>query len=280
MIPFDELERSKRIFDFDMSLGSIDKIPSEHQDDFMNLNMVNVAADDVIYRIYSLDRFLELVQSKKNVLVNTKLWDDPFENFLLGCKAQLSTGEIVDMSLIRDSWYGQCWSFKEECDGLWRTNTSSKCKRAIKVKTTVGKLFRSFYDFSNPAHSLSFFIGKVEYVKKKNIISFLKAPSAQQAVHDTSNISQMRSLLFKREEFSYEKEVRLLYNCEANGSIRSCVYQYEINPNDLFDEIVIDPWAKDDDVIWIKKQLVQNGITRSVVKSDLYSLNNEVIILN
>ena len=280
MKPFDEKKRSGQLFEYDMKLGSINKIPADCQPDFMNLNMVNVDPDEVVYRIYSLDRFLELAQTRQNTLVNTKLWEDPFENFLLGCQAQFSDGRIIDMSNVRDSWYGQCWSYKEECDGLWRTNTAAKTHRAIKVKTTIGRLFQSFYDFTNQFHSICYFIGKIEYIDKNDILTFLKTTSASDAARDTSNISQMRSLLFKRKEFGYEQEVRLLYCTEANGRSKQCVFQYGIDPNVLFDEIVIDPWATDSDVQWITNQLQGFGITIPIIKSDLYSQNKAVILFS
>ena len=35
-----------------------------------------------IYRIFTIDRLIEMFDEKVNTLVKPELWDDPFENFL------------------------------------------------------------------------------------------------------------------------------------------------------------------------------------------------------
>jgi len=53
--------------------------------------------DTPIYRIVPLDRACRNIQSKTSSLTRTGKWGDPFENFLHRAKAELPSGEPVDL---------------------------------------------------------------------------------------------------------------------------------------------------------------------------------------
>jgi hypothetical protein len=76
------------------------------------------------------------------------------------------------------------------------------------------------------------FIGEVEYLTQKDLVSKLKDIN----VLNTSGSGIAESLIYKRVEFKHEKEVRLLYT-EESGRF----HQFTIDSFDLFDEIVFDP---------------------------------------
>src|SRR5215211_4029195 len=83
-------------------------------------NYIHLEPDDLdrkIYRVFSLERLLELISSKQNVLVKPLLWDDPFENFILRATAKYE-GRNVHFEA-KDFLYGQCWSLNEESDAMW-----------------------------------------------------------------------------------------------------------------------------------------------------------------
>ena len=82
-------------------------------------NAINLALDDTVYRIFTLEKFIRTLQSGKLCLVRPALWKDPFENFFLNSQG-VYDGQLVGLDSIRDSWYGQCWTLRKECDGLWR----------------------------------------------------------------------------------------------------------------------------------------------------------------
>lgn len=87
----------------------------------------------------------------------------------------------------------------------------------------------------------------------------------------------MLTLLTKREEFEYESELRLLY-CDSNRGLENqLVYQYDINPNQLFDEAILDPFTSDIYYPRLEAIIRQAGFVNRVAKSDLYEKNNAVI---
>ncbi len=196
----------------------------------------------------SVDRFLQILESKKLTLVRPKLWDDPFESFLLKSKGKRKTGEIVNFDQIREKFYGQCWTLKEESDGIWRNY--AKNENEIRVKTTVRELMEAFYDKTNSCHSLSYFIGKVDYYPETTLRKWVEKPGYLKSHFDSSGKCLCKTALLKRKEFDYEKEVRLIFIAPTNDS-EACVsnpwdhkkdwFSFEINPSELFDSLLIDP---------------------------------------
>lgn len=267
-------------------------ISNDNKKAYMDANLIDLAFDTPIYRIFRIDRLISTLKGKKLCLVKPQLWDDPFENFLLNASGVLDDGTPVSFEPTREQFYGQCWSLKEECDGLWRNYTSYSCEKctfcnywkrhghsptSAKVKTTVGKLIDAFYDETNPFHSLCYFMGKVRYCTIDEIVDYLKEAN----VTDTTNVNQVLSLLIKRESFSYEEEVRLVFSRPSSGSKidlstiknqwddNSDTFEFTIDPDQLFDEIELNPWIDEDKccsiICDIKKYY--NG---EVMKSKLY----------
>src|SRR5713226_4370222 len=78
----------------------------------MKINQfINFASRDIdrsIYRIVSCERFLQILRDRENGLVRPRLWDDPFENFILNCVAVTPDGARTKIRF-RDQLYGQCW---------------------------------------------------------------------------------------------------------------------------------------------------------------------------
>lgn len=278
MNPFNTQQRQSELNAIAARLGgTLNNVPQQNQATVREYNIINLDPQTEIYRIFSFDRFIEMIQSGRNTLVRPIMWDDTFENFLMGARGMYQ-GHPISFQPVRDSWYGQCWTIKEECDGMWRANTRDN-SRAVKVKTTVGRLFESLYDFNNQFHNLSYFIGKVDYIPKADIQAFLSnsLSMATQVLLHTSNIPQMLTLLTKREEFEYESELRLLY-CDSNRGLgNQLVYQYDINPNQLFDEAILDPFTPDIYYPRLESIIRQAGFVNRVAKSDLYEKNNAVI---
>ena len=235
-----------------------------------NANAINLSLDDAIYRIFTLDRFLEMIKEGKNTLVRPSMWDDPFENILFSHQYLDSTGNPIDMSSIRDSWYGQCWTAKEdECDGLWRVYSENGTKRCVRVKTTVRKIFEPLYD-GLQEHEWQCFIGKVDYSSEGDIIAVLES-FAQAIATDPQNVNQMQLLLTKRTEFKYEDEVRILYCRGVAPNNYDTSYQYDVDFNSAFDEVMLDPWCPDRMVKNFADNIYLAGYHGEVTKSQLYA---------
>ncbi len=237
----------------------------------IDANAINLGLNTPIYRILSYHRFLEMVKTNQNTLARPSMWDDPFENVLLNHEYRKPDGELIDMSCISDSWYGQCWTHRsEECDGLWRVYTNNGAKRSVRIKTTVRKIFEPLYDDGAKDKEWQFFIGRVDYSTEEEIRGVLELAS-QPLASDPTNVNQMQMLLTKRKEFSYEQEVRILYCKGVDNNNHDTIYQYEIMPNVVFEEVLLEPWCPDHMVKNYADEIYLAGYHGIVSKSKLYA---------
>ncbi|EPK9348293.1 TPA: DUF2971 domain-containing protein, partial [Klebsiella pneumoniae] len=109
------------------------------------ININNI--DTPVYRIFSYERFIELITTNQLVLVQPSMWDDPYENFFLKTEVVSDDGEFGSLESLCNSWYGQCWTENEDTDAMWRIYSPEK--RGVRVKTTIRKLFLTLYDTSD-----------------------------------------------------------------------------------------------------------------------------------
>lgn len=275
MIQFSTSDRISKIQELDHKINyGQNELPFKNG--FLDCNSLNVDLNVFLYRITKYDRLLSMIKEKKNVLVRPSLWEDPYENFLLSGEGILPNGQKVSLEELKNKHYAQCWSKKEECDGLWR-NFRSKDDFAVKIKVKAFDLFNEFYDMTNGFHSLSYFIGQVNYISEDTVKSYF-----DENINILSNSGQylpfIRALLIKRSQFEYEEEVRLIFNQPSKDDIANVknpwdgtdLFSYVIDPNLLIDEIIFEPWIDDADFKAKEKELRTIGYTGKINKSSLY----------
>ncbi|RRJ90516.1 hypothetical protein [Flavobacterium macacae] len=258
----------------------------------MENNLINLQKGDLdknIYRIYQLDRFIDLLTNKTNVLVRTSLWEDPFENFILNSTGKLPSGQLFTISS-RDKYFGQCWSLKKESDAMWRIYSQHiKDEKSgdlitgnigVKVKSNIGKIFEPLFNSQksaiNPKNGLPYilnsFIGKVEYKRKNDLIGLL-SQNVSNIIFDQSGKGQASTLMLKRLAFTHEREVRIVHSyddCDESDKI----YSYQIDPNHCFDEIVVDPRIPKQEYLKIKNLIRKAGYKNRIIQSGLYKIEN------
>lgn len=256
------------------------------KDDYIDANTINVDLDAPLYRIMSIDRLCDLLIHKRLGMVHPQRWDDPYEVFLMRSYGITSQGFGVGFELITNALYGLCFSLKPECDGLWRSYSASSCTNCtickwrkrhgkqtltVKIKTTGRKLMDAFYDISNEVHPLAYWIGKVDYCDSSQIAQIVANGSL--LITDNTGVGLIQTLLVKRKPFEYEKEVRLLfYMSELNQTSQintPDLYFFDVEPNDLIEEIEFSPWVGEKDVNRLTSQIKKyyNG---NVTRSKLY----------
>lgn len=234
------------------------------QNNFIDIDL-NVK-DQYIYRIISIERLIELFSKKTNVLVSPKKWEDPFENFILNSKARLHDGEIVDFGF-RDDFYGQCWSRHKASDAMWRIYSPKT--NGVRIRTTIPKLAHSLASELEPCENVQCFIGKVKYLNNAKMMNF--ASTVFKGKINPQAYELAKTLLIKRPAFRHENEVRLLYFESKNGISRD-VYKYDIDPHDLFDQIMIDPRVDYAEFKKIKADIKsRTGFKGRILRSLLYA---------
>jgi hypothetical protein len=87
-----------------------------------------------------------------------------------------------------------------------------------------------------------------------------------------SGTGQAWTLMFKRQEFSHEEEVRLVY-FNHDKSYTGDLFSYSIgDPSQLIDDIVFDPRLPEVMFTVFKDHLEKEGFTGRVSQSKLYRL--------
>lgn len=231
------------------------------------LNIQEKDLDREIYRIMPIYRLLEIFDEKKLTLLKPEKWDDPYENLLLKGKALIG-GEPTELSTLKESVYGQCWTLHKETDAMWRIYSSDK--QGAKVKTTIRKLLDALQKVSGSHAKVHCFIGEVEYLNQKNLIKKLNNIN----LLDTSGAGIPQSLIYKRVEFKHEREVRLLYTNKSDN-----VHKFKIDPIELFDEIVFDPRINKHLLEVYKEAFKKYGFKKSIRQSVMYQAPKDLIVI-
>jgi len=221
--------------------------------------------DKPIYRIFTIQRLLEVFGENALTLVKPSKWDDPFENFLMKAKGVLPDGTQFSVAS-REHFYGQCWTNKRETDALWRIYAPDK--NGVRVRTTPRKLLTALLT-QNPQTNgvnLTCFIGKVEYFKKDVLEGFFRV--LPDLLTDKAGVGLAKTLLLKRTEFEHEDEVRILFNSLKDSA--EDLYKVSIDPFTFFDGIVFDPRMNYTMFKIFKAHFKKLGFSNHILKSTLY----------
>lgn len=249
-------------------------------------NLIRINNPDIpIYRTFPFGRFREVLLERSLALVAPSLWDDPFENFLIRCAiTYIQDGKWRQdfFDRIRKPVYGQCWSLAAESDALWRiyskVDKDQQTGRnrvveyeGVKVRTTARKLLGALWETSPIEPSDACFLGQVEYMPQEAAAQCVadEVGRARLKAFD-DGLGHARALLIKSEPFDHEREVRLIFVELREGYGNKPVFPIGIDPNALFEEVVLDPRLHGDDVRDREEELRSLGYNGRVTKSDLY----------
>lgn len=236
------------------------------------LNLSDIDLDRPIYRVISFERLLEIFENNTNTLVKPGKWDDPFENFILKSKFQFDDGSLVNIEF-SDQYYAQCWTLHKASDAMWRIYSSTS--QGVRIKTTIRKLAFSLADGENECCNSRCFIGRVEYLSNPNLMKF--ANNALRGLPTSQKFAN--TLLVKRPAFKHEREVRLIY-FDSGEKNKSDVYAYKIDPNDLIDQIMIDPRLSVTEYKELKERIKhETSFKGEIRRSLIYAPPNEMVFI-
>jgi len=241
----------------------------------------NINGNTNLFRIMSFEDLLKSIKEKKFTLVKATEWakNDLFEYHLQNISANDKYNNKIEFLLLSQQLYGSCFSVKEECIKLWNMfGKNDKNTPYVKIKTTLLKFMNFFYDETQEFHDLKFFSGEICYVTDTSIkkiskkISNIFANSCNDENSANMDLAFVHvfPLLMKSESFEYEQEVRFILN--KRNSFNDQFYYFNIEPNNLFEEVVFSPWIQDEDFKKYKKHLINLGYTGIIKKSNLTNL--------
>jgi hypothetical protein len=172
-----------------------------------------------LYRIVSLETFIDVIHNKHERYVRPACWDDTFEGYLFEklsdeMERKRIIKEIYDnvcprnyratidnvLNLEHSKYfvYGQCWSKEADSDAMWRIYSYGK--HSIQIMSTEEKLNRML-----SKGNVSGYVCEVDYDvdTEEDLI-------CKQVSQLKGSLRSFEPFLHKRRAFEHEKEVRVL----------------------------------------------------------------------
>ena len=263
-----------------------------------NIQRENYSDSDIIWRYMDLSKFLSILEYRQLYLTRIDKFEDkfegsfPIEDFKINAKKLIgSAGESL-LSESKETFvealklaykYGvfvNCWHQNNfESYAMWKVYLKSN--EGIAIKTTVGNLKKSI--LNNNSDWVSYY--KVEYLDydKDSILSTVEKK------RKAGYLIPPLPVFFKRKDFEYEKEFRIMTMYEASVSdvkdlnvvnaemnimrqtAKECV-KINIDLNELIQELYISPFADS----WYY-ELIKNLLTRYALDKPIYQskINNK-----
>ncbi len=232
------------------------------------INLETRDLERIVYRTFSRSRFEDLLASNNNGLVHPTKWEDPFENFLLTRTiVREANGSAISLQNLAEDWYGQCWTFNEESDALWRIYSAQN--DGIKVAVRLGDLLDDLaQSVTHP--SLQAFAGRVLYWTENEIRNHMATLDFGNLAIGGQNDRFAELMCIKREAFAHEAEVRLLFcDLETKTGLNG-VRPFPFHPNTRLRGVVVDPRLSQQDAETMMKDLTKGGLTVKIERSTLY----------
>lgn len=173
---------------------------------FINLTRETFLKDyKRVYRFTTLDRFIEVLKTRKFAFVNPTKWTDPFEKFFIERDFLVNTKKFK--LPIKDRVFAVCVSGTDSSEAYWKVYAPKK--DGIRLTFDTEKLLTNFLDRIPDA---DVYIGKVSYqiTREFHKISFDKKGLIDEINNSKIGQHQIKLLLKKRKPFMYEDEVRIM----------------------------------------------------------------------
>ena len=151
-------------------------------------------------------------------------------------------------------------------------------REGMMVRTTARKLIQTLWDFSPIEPAEHCFVGRVIYLTTAQIENCIGRQVQRHGLNAFGGgLGHAESLLFKRDAFAHEKEVRLVYVDPPSQTPGTAGVNVSIDPNALFDEVVLDPRLYPSDVRDREVEVKVHGFKGPVRISGLYERRSYMI---
>lgn len=242
---------------------------------FVNLTRETFLKDyKRVYRFTTLDRFIEVLKTKKFAFVNPSKWADPFEKFFLE-RDFLINKEKFKLP-IKDKIFAVCVSGTISSEAYWKVYAPKE--DGIRLTFETEKLLTNFLD---KISDVDVYIGKVSYqiTKEFRKISFDKKGLIDEIKNSKIGEQQIKLLLKKRKSFLYEDEVRIIIIPHKKNNRETIVFRSDTDITSYTNDYTLDPRLGRNHVK-VLREYFQREFKFKVSHSQLYSdLNREPINL-
>lgn len=232
----------------------------------MYLNLQTNDEGCFVYRVTSLQRLYELFETRRNVLVKPRLWDDPYENFILRQKVRHRSGEIREYNY-HESIYGQCWTFHKASDAMWRIYAPRG--DGVRIRTTIKTLAHGLRSAHPHITDAVCCVGRVRYLPARALKKLANRTFDDYGI----GIQELfASVLVKRPAFEHERELRVLYfDLEASDKGKE-LYSYAVDPHAVVTQLMLDPRLPREKAEVLKQDIRERtGFRGPILRSLLYA---------
>lgn len=194
---------------------------------------------EYLYRYMSFYSFVDMVQQKKICLVKPDLWEDTYENYFFKSMRKREFQEeyikflkmkncknipqyLINIIFGEGNYYMQSWTKLKESDAMWRIYGYSNF--AIKIEVELKKV-RAFDNLS------------ISQVKYKDIFCFDEFIKALFPYGNCTICSPANTLIYKRQAFQHEEEVRLIKSIINPQGVYNYLNKKFSNLDDICKEI-------------------------------------------
>lgn len=119
----------------------------------------NIKIAEHLFRYMSLAQFISLVENQQLFLKKVKSWDDTWEAPDDQLPVIMDDGsERYAESLIASSTVGQCWTYENDSDAMWRIYSPDR--QGVMIETSIN----DFYEIENLNRAV---LAKVIYFKNR-----------------------------------------------------------------------------------------------------------------
>lgn len=227
----------------DAKFGLINKIGKEKALDF----------ETKVYKFSNYENFINSLNNQYLFFNKIIGWPDKWEipgNLIKSINSECSA---LFASVVNDNnkFYGNCFSLDYRCDAFWNRYSRNKTNDAVCFSTKVKKilLVPEFKGYVN-----SGVIGKVIYKDIKYVDDFVANQD------NTPYVLEYLLPFIKRENFSYEKEVRFI----LEGKNDDCCLKIFTDMSKLIDVIYISP-----NMCKYKKDKLRKLVTRKIPNAEI-----------
>lgn len=242
---------------------------------YIKRNAFDAPLNSNIYRIFQSDYFIDDVVNSEITLVNISpaVFGDPYENPFLN-KEFIDGGAKIALGFL-SHYYGLSWT-EEEKDEDWRWGAFTHGKLGVRVKVSLEKLMHELSNIRDEFFMMHYYVGKVTY-HDQAVLDYWKSNSHYSDFLDSLGQLSVLSLTALRNNFSEEKEIRVLYSYmpQDNEFVRSNVKivgplcKQPFNWTGIVEEVLVDHKMTDAEMGQFKNNLESAGVFCIVNRSSV-----------
>ena len=252
----------------------------------------NIGLNERIYHVLPFKYLLRWFKPGKGLRLQRPIkWTDPWENFLF--KHLQGVSDFANKETCHSAerrFFAMSWSRCSECEGIWSNSGRSVSSHTapgkncfvcnlgnvrVQVETTVSSFLIAVMSLIRTINPDAFAIRPVEYASADELRDFKhRATILVKQAKLTSEVypALMHSLFLKRDAFSYEREVRVVFCDKDNtyGSLDAVNISLSA-PHSMINQITVDPRCDDATFHVIERILTEKYNFSYVKKSELLS---------